>query len=635
MCRASFSLLKFQQLCRKLLYARLWENSRKGTPGFVVYGMKRIWNHLNIAAKLIVVFSLVSVIPLVVSSFVLYHVAASSLEKAMEETTSALNSQIVSDMNDFIKDYDSLTKSLLVDDTLISNLSEDLPISERIDNKLYYRHLVMELMALKSDIQSVCIMNLEGQYYHYDRNGKVLNYDSLTEQEWFKDELSGTDTIFLTPIHDCSYYDRNQDQISITFGRRIYKAGRVAGMVLIDMSPASLIRLSEEFLMERTQYNIKINITDADGGLIYDSDLSSGRVNYSQIDKETLLLYQKNTEDFLIMRNETELLGMKVNTVIPKSTMLLRVSYIQKVTVLLVTVLLLVIIVTSILFSRKMVGVIRRLQAGMKRLEAGKYEFIDTPAGNDEIGSLVKSYNHMVSKMQALLEEVYISGVKQKNAQLMALRTQINPHFLFNTLESIRIKAILDGDDPVADMIKMLAKMFRTTLDSNESNHRVIDELENIRSFVRLQNLRFNNIITLEDNIEPEICQAKMIAIVFQPVVENCFKHGSRGRNVPLRISIEGRRENRDSMIFMICDNGKGMTKERLTEINRKLAVDYTTGMEEEVSTSRSIGLRNIAERIRLRYGNEGSLRIVSSDESGTVIEIRLPYLEQGENNEV
>lgn len=601
----------------------------------MVYGMKRIWNHLNIAAKLIVVFSLVSVIPLIVSSFVLYYVAASSLEKAMEETTSALNSQIVSDMNDFIKEYDSLTKSLLVDDTLISNLSEDLPISERIDNKLYYRHLVMELMALKSDIQSVCIMNLEGKYYHYDRNGKVLDYDSLTEQEWFKDELSGTDTIFLTPIHDCSYYDRNQDQISITFGRRIYKAGRVAGVILIDMSPASLIRLSEEFLMERTQYNIKINITDADGGLIYDSDLSSGRVNYSQIDKETLLLYQKNTEDFLIMRNETELLGMKVNTVIPKSTMLLRVSYIQKVTVLLVTVLLLVIIVTSILFSRKMVGVIRRLQAGMKRLEAGKYEFIDTPAGNDEIGSLVKSYNHMVSKMQALLEEVYISGVKQKNAQLMALRTQINPHFLFNTLESIRIKAILDGDDPVADMIKMLAKMFRTTLDSNESNHRVIDELENIRSFVRLQNLRFNNIITLEDNIEPEICQAKMIAIVFQPVVENCFKHGSRGRNVPLRISIEGRRENRDSMIFMICDNGKGMTKDRLTEINRKLAVDYTVGMEEEVSTSRSIGLRNIAERIRLRYGNEGSLRIVSSDESGTVIEIRLPYLEQGENNEV
>lgn len=594
----------------------------------VVCRMKRIWNRLNMAAKLIVVFSLVSVIPLAVSSFVLYHVAASSLEEAMEETTSALNSQIVSDMNDFVKDYDSLTKSLLVDNTLISNLSEDLPISERINNKLYYRHLVMELMALKSDIQSVCIMNMEGQYYQYDRNGKVLDYNSLIGQEWLKKQLDGTDTIFLTPLHDCSYYDRNQDQISITFGRRIYKAGQVEGMILIDMSPASLIRLSDEFLMERTQYNIKINITDADGGLIYDSDLSSGRVNYSQIDEEALLLYQKNEKDFLIMRNETEMLGMKVNTVIPRSTMFLRVSYIQRVTVLLVAVLILVIIVTSILFSRNMVRLIRRLQDSMKRLEAGKYEYIDTPVGNDEIGSLVKSYNHMVSKMQALIEEVYIAGVRQKNAQLMALRTQINPHFLFNTLESIRIKAILNGDDPVADMIKMLAKMFRTTLDCDESHHRVIDELENIRSFIRLQNIRFNDIITLEEDIDPEICQAKMIAIVFQPVIENCFKHGSRGRNVPLHISIEGRKEDEDRMVFTIRDNGKGMSPERIDEMNRELSGDHTAGMEEEENTSHSIGLRNIAERIRLRYGNEGSLRIVSSDESGTVIEIRVPYKE-------
>lgn len=590
--------------------------------------MKKIWNRLHMATKLIVVFSLVSVIPLAVSSFVLYYVAASSLEEAMEETTSALNSQIVSDMNDFVKDYDSLTKSLLVDNTLISNLSEDLPISERINNKLYYRHLVMELMALKSDIQSVCIMNMEGQYYQYDRNGKVLDYDLLVRQEWLKKQFDGKDTIFLTPLHDCSYYDRNQDQISITFGRRIYKAGKVEGMILIDMSPASLIQLSDEFLMERTQYNIKINITDADGGLIYDSDLSSGRVNYSQIDEEALLLYQKNEKDFLIMRNETEVLGMKVNTVIPRSTMFLRIGYIQKVTVFLVAVLIMVIIVTSILFSRNMVQLIRRLQESMKRLEAGRYEYIDASVGNDEIGSLVKSYNHMVAKMQALIEEVYIAGVRQKNAQLMALRTQINPHFLFNTLESIRIKAILNGDDPVAEMIKMLAKMFRTTLDCDESNHKVIDELENIRSFVRLQNIRFNNIITLEENIDLEICQAKMIAIVFQPVIENCFKHGSRGRNVPIHISIEGRRENGGSMVFTIKDNGKGMSSERLVEMNRELAGDYVVGMEEEASASHSIGLRNIAERLCLRYGNEGSLRIVSSNESGTVIEIRVPYKE-------
>lgn len=576
--------------------------------------------------KLIVIFSMVSVIPLIISSAVIYRVAATSLEESMEETTLVFNSQIVSDMNDFVEEYDALTKSLLVDKGLISNLSEELPISERINNKLYYRQLVMELLALKSDIQSVCIMNLEGEYYQNDRNGMILDYDVLMEQEWMKKQLQGTDTIFLTPLHDCSYYDRNQDQIFLTFGRRIYQNGQVVGMVLFDMPAASLIRLSDEFHMERTPYNIKINITDADGGLIYDSDLSSGRINYSELDEETLLLYQKNEEDFLIMRNMTDLLGMHVNTVIPRSSMLLRISYIQKVTVFLVVVLLLMITVTSVLFGGNMIRLIRQLQDSMKRLEAGKYEYIHSTVGSDEIGSLIKSYNHMVSKMKALMEEVYTAGIRQKNAQLLALRTQINPHFLYNTLESIRIRAILNGDDQVSDMIKMLAKMFRTTLDCDESKHKVMDELENVRSFIQLQNIRFNDIITLEEAIEPDIYQAKMIAVVFQPVVENCFKHGSRGRNIPLRISIEGKRDEQGGLLFTIRDNGKGMSLKRLDEINREIAGGYDNGVEEE-SGSQSIGLKNIAQRLRLRYGSEGRLLILSSDEKGTVIEIRVSYI--------
>ena len=137
-----------------------------------------------------------------------------------------------------------------------------------------------------------------------------------------------------------------------------------------------------------------------------------------------------------------------------------------------------------------------------------------------------------------MIEEVYEAGIRQKNAQFLALRTQINPHFLFNTLESIRIKAILNGDDAVADMVKMLAKIFRTVLDSDKKNYKVREELENIRSYIRLQNIRFDNVITLEEDIDPEICQAKIMSILFQPVVENCFKYGSKECGVPIQITI-------------------------------------------------------------------------------------------------
>ena len=598
--------------------------------------MKKLWNRLNLASKLILVFSLVSVIPLIVSSVVLYHISAKSLEASMAETTSIFSSQIASDMNGFVEEYDALTKSLLVNDGLMENLSTDVPISEQISNRLAYRKMITKLITMENEIQSVTILNKSGEYYQYDRNGKILNYQKLMEQSWLQDQMEKPETLFVTPLHDCSYYDKDRDQIMVTFGRKVYDLnGKYAGLILIDLPTKRIVKLSDAFLLERNQYNIKINITDASSGLIYDSDLSSGRINYSEINEEELLMYQKNPENYLVIENTTEQLGMKVNTVIPRSKMFLRISFIQKVTFFLVIALILIIVAVSILFSRNMVGLIRKLQGSMKRLEEGSYELIEESVGNDEIGSLVKSYNHMVIKMKSLIEEVYIAGIRQKNAQFLALRTQINPHFLFNTLESIRIKAILNGDDAVADMVKLLAKMFRTVLDSDKKNHKVQDELENIRSYIQLQNIRFDNVITLEEEIDPEICQAGIMSILFQPVVENCFKYGSKESGMPIRITIKGELTEEKIMVFTIRDNGQGMSRERLVEVQEELsrerdgeALRAREADSANGKTSHRIGLRNIAERIRLRYGSEGSLKILSSDENGTAVEIRVPYTE-------
>lgn len=585
------------------------------------------------ALKLILVFSIVSVIPLLISSFVLYRISAASLEAEMEETTAIFSSQIASDMNQFVSDYDLSTKSLLVNDRLLDNLATDIPISQQVENKLYYRQMVMKLMTMESEIQSITIMNEAGEYYQYDRNGKTLNYEELIQQKWFLDQQQNLDTLFLTPLHDCSYYDKDKDQIIVTFGRKVYGSnGRYAGLILIDLPPASILKLSDAFLLERNQYNIKINITDARGGLIYDSDLSSGRVNYSEINEEELLMYQKDPSNYLVIEDTTEQLGMKINTVIPRSKMLLRVSFIQRVTLFLVIILIVVIISVSILFSKRMLRLIKKLQRSMECLEGGNYELIMDSAGNDEIGSLVKSYNHMVGKMEKLIEEVYQAGVRQKNAQYLALCTQINPHFLFNTLESIRIKAILNGDDTVADMVKLLAKMFRTVLDSDKKNYKVRDEMENIRSYIQLQNIRFDHVITLTESIDPQIYHAKFMAILFQPVVENCFKYGSKESGIPIEIWITGQLTEEKKMVFTIQDDGKGMSPERLEAVRQGLYVSQDVEIQKEKgveeSDSHRIGLRNIAERLRLRYGSDGELRIVSSNEQGTVVEIRVPYMD-------
>ncbi len=587
--------------------------------------MRKFWDNLNITMKLILVFSLVSIVPLLVMSSVLYRISVVSLEEAMEETAAMFSSQITSDMDGVIDDYDALTRSLLVNHDLMNHLDTELPISKRIENQQFYRETVLKMMTMESGMQSVIIMNEKGEYYQYDRYGRSLHYEELLEQDWLIREQEKEGVLFLTALHDCPYYDKNQDQILVTFGRRVYGSdGRYAGMILIDLSPSSMIQLSSLFLLERNQYNIKINISDETGGLIYDSDLSSGRIHYSEIDEEELLFYEKNPADHVVIRGETQQLGIQVNTVIPRSSMYLRVGFIRRVTAVLAAVLIAVIVAASVLFTRRITYLIRKLQSSMKRLECGHYERIEEQAGKDEIGSLVESYNHMVGQMEELLEEVYQAGVRQKNAQFLALRAQINPHFLFNTLESIRIKAILNGDDEVADMVKLLARLFRSALEGDRKNYTVEDELENIRAYVRLQNIRFDQVITMEEEIDPRLQGARIPSILFQPVIENSFKYASRESNVPIRIRIEGRLSEGRQMVFTIRDDGPGMTPERLAAVRDSIAQQTDAAQEQE--GAHSIGLRNIAERLRLRYGEEGSLRILSGDAAGTVVEIRVPY---------
>lgn len=590
--------------------------------------MRKFWDNLNITMKLILVFSLVSIVPLLIMCSVLYRISVVSLEETMEETASIFSSQITSDMNGVIEDYDALTRSLLVNNNLMNNLDTELPISKRIENQQFYRETVLKMMTMESGMQSVIIMNDKGEYYQYDRYGRSLHYEELLEQDWLVREQEKEGVLFLTALHDCPYYDKNQDQILVTFGRRVYGSdGRYAGMILIDVSPASMIQLSSRFLLERNQYNIKINISDETGGLIYDSDLSSGRLHYSEINEEELLLYEKNPADYVVIQGETQQLGIQVNTVIPRSSMYLRVGLIRRVTAVLAAVLIAVIIAASILFTRRMTYLIRKLQSSMKRLECGCYERIEEQAGKDEIGSLVDSYNHMVGQMEELLEEVYQAGIRQKNAQFLALRAQINPHFLFNTLESIRIKAILNGDDEVAEMVKLLARLFRTALEGDRKNYTVEDELENLRAYVCLQNIRFDHVITMEEEIDPRLHGARIPSILFQPVIENSFRYAGRESSTPICIRIEGTLSEERQMVFTIRDDGPGMTPERLAAVRESIAQGQQKEAQEQGADGpHSIGLRNIAERLRLRYGEEGSLRILSSDAAGTAVEIRVPY---------
>ena len=346
--------------------------------------------------------------------------------------------------------------------------------------------------------------------------------------------------------------------------------------------------------------------------------------------EEDVLLFQKNAQDYIILNSETKRAGLNVYAVIPRSDLLFKISRIEYVTILCVFVCVAAVMVISLLMSRTITSPIRRLQKRMRQMEEGEYKILEKGTTNDEIGSLIASYNHMVTKIKNLIEEVYVGEIKQKNAKLLALQTQINPHMLYNTLESIRMKALRSGADEVAEMVKLLAKMFRAALSEQTQSHKIRDEIEYAQAYIRLQNLRFRDMFFLQVEVEEQVQDSRVISMILQPVIENSIEHGFKGRRVPLHIVLTGRLKENGTIMLQICDDGKGISSEKTKEVNRRLEENVCRQpelVEEQEEGRTSIGLRNIAERIKLQYGDAYYLRLFAREE-GAGVEICIPWRE-------
>jgi two-component system sensor histidine kinase YesM len=339
-------------------------------------------------------------------------------------------------------------------------------------------------------------------------------------------------------------------------------------------------------------------------------------------------LYEKNTQDYIVLTNETKRADLEVNVVIPKSSLLFKINKIGYVTAFAIIGCILVVVTISSFFSKMITKPIGKLQKRMRQVEEGEYKELIQKESDDEIGSLVNSYNRMVLKIKTLFEDVYMAEIKQKNARYLALKTQINPHMLYNTLESIRMKALVNGADEVADMIKILAKMFRITLKDSTIPHKIRDEVDYAENYIKLQNMRFHDSFSLKVKLEEKMLEVPIISMVLQPIIENSIEHGLRERGVPLHIIVKGEITSSEDILIQICDDGKGISPDCINEINNRISMAETDKLkleQKEEERQTGIGLKNIAERIKLYYGNKYYLRIVKSSKEGTVIEICIP----------
>ena len=245
---------------------------------------------------------------------------------------------------------------------------------------------------------------------------------------------------------------------------------------------------------------------------------------------------------------------------------------------------------------------------------------IENIHGNDEIGSLMSSYNKMAEKINTLIQIVYKNKIKEQEmtvarqrAELLALRSQINPHFLYNTLEAVRMKAICNGDREVGKMLYSMAVTFRAQIKEADVIT-LAQELHYCKKYMELFEFRYQNQFRSEIECQEEYLQVPVIKFVLQPVVENYFIHGMRMKEQDnfIRISVE----KKDSFQIIMEDNGKGMPNDDIAAKNRELEHDAMVKQS-------SIGIANVNRRLKAVYGDAYGIRIGKGPQGGLRVVLR------------
>ncbi|CDZ23794.1 putative signal transduction protein with a C-terminal ATPase domain [[Clostridium] cellulosi] len=308
--------------------------------------------------------------------------------------------------------------------------------------------------------------------------------------------------------------------------------------------------------------------------------------------------------------------GWKIINIVPLKQLLKDNTKVQD--DLIITIIICFAVCTAIItfFSGRILARLKKLSKLMGKVENEDFDVYIEPKGNDEITRLYHSFNRMSAKLKELIQKVYSVQLKQREAELMALQAQINPHFLYNTLDNIYWMGRMEKAFETSKMVQALSKLFRQSLNNGEETTKVRNEIEHIKNYIIIQQIRYKDKITFSLNVEDDTLEYFTIKFVLQPLVENAIVHGRRDQDKCGMIDISVFKEN-GKLLFKVEDNGVGVD---LDEINRLL---------EEPDGKRGMAIKNVNDRIQLFFGDEYGLKFIKK-ENGTTVIVTQPLIEEG-----
>ncbi len=581
----------------------------------------------SVRSTMLFLFSLLIVMTMVIFLLISVNYTKRTVLENSTDYTYRLVRQVNRDIDSYINYMENISSMVIQGGDVQKYLFMEMP---KEDKEEAYNRIITQfntVVETREDISNIAVVTPERNYIINDGKDTLNENVDLQDVEWYEKALEGEKSI-LTFSH-VQHVIRNNYKWVVTLSKGIKNpaTGKNGGVFFIDLNYKLLKDLCENNSLATNSY---LFIMDESGRIIYHpkqqllyNGLMEERTDEVLGCSSGYFVTQEDGDGKLYTISVSEKTGWRVVGVADISELMRNRKDTEYIYMLTAAVLLCIAMTLATFFATAITRPINELKESMKEVEKGNFH-TDVPIRSDsEIDSVGNSFNLMTARIRQLMQQNIYEQEEKRKSEMKALRSQINPHFLYNTLDSIIWMAEGGKNKEVVRMTSALAKLLRQSISNDNERIPLEKEINYAGSYLTIQKMRYKDKLEYEIEVEEEIKKEEVINLILQPLVENAIYHGIKYKGSKGLIRIVGYGEG-DRIILKIIDNGIGMDEETLERIFDK---------SKESEGKNGVGVYNVQTRIRLYYGAEYGLRFESVPEEGTTVTITIPRI--GAGNEV
>lgn len=587
------------------------------------------FKHVN--HQIFVLMILTITIPLLILSVMIYMFSIQSAKNEYQNSSNLILNNLSFNFDQYLQSIEmgALTAQM---DSKLQNALENWGLDDSetdyvrsLEYENAIEHFISTIEITIENVDSVQIYRGDHVFYSTLKKS-VYDVSNLTNEEWYKQTIAQKGKIVLFGTHQ-PFNRVNSNESVISIARVINKNGsrQPLGVLLIDIrldSLRNILNLSEN-------HNRNFVILDPLGSVIYASD--HDQIDSAMTFKPAIypLLADSNEEsgNFYAPIDEVNSFfnfvtspysGWTVIQYIEEQEMTKHADMLRKVILGLAFFSIAMAILFMVILYIRVTEPIIFLSRQVKMIGRGKFDVNLTSKRQDEFGGLYQGISKMVTDIQDYIERSSVLKAQQKLAHYRALKSQINPHFLANALESIQMKAVINKQRDIAEMIGVLGQLFRINIQSGKETITLEVELTHIRLYIQVQQMRFGDKIQYIENLAPTSESMRLLHFSLQPLVENGIVHGLERKYGAGVLEVSSTFSGKN-MLIMVKDNGVGIDEEQLQHLQNRLSQVSNTLTEEH------IGLKNVHDQIRYYFGDQYGIEIESKLGEGTTVTICIP----------